>query len=207
MSTAGGTTTARTAAIAEAGDAADARPARDRLLDAADELFYAEGVHVVGIDRVIARAGVAKASLYNSFGSKEGLVRAYLQRRYDRRVDAITQSLAPYETPRERILAIFDYLDGLIAEPDFRGCAFQRANAESPPDTPSGEVSRASRAWTRELFTELARDAGAVDPAVLGQQFVLLYDGAIVTAQLDGDRNAAQSAKASADALLSAALR
>src|SRR6478672_13064301 len=99
--------------------------ARERLLDAADELFYAEGVHVVGIDRVIARAGVAKASLYNAFGSKEALVRAYLQRRYERRVDAITQALAGCETARERILAIFDYLDGLIGEPDFRGCAFQ----------------------------------------------------------------------------------
>src|SRR3954453_5260365 len=173
--------------------------ARERLLDAADELFYAEGVHVVGIDRVIARAGVAKASLYNAFGSKEALVSAYLQRRYDRRVETITRSLAPYETPRERILAVFDYLDGLIGEPDFRGCAFQRANAESPPDTPSAEVSHASRAWTRQLFTDLARDAGAANPSVLGQQLVLLYDGAIVSAQLDGNRDAARTAKAAAD--------
>lgn len=200
MATAGRTTAERT------NGAPDQRCARDRLLDAADELFYAEGVHVVGIDRIIARAGVAKASLYNSFGSKEELVRAYLQRRYERRVDAITQALAPYETPRERILAIFDYLDGLIREPDFRGCAFQRANAESLPDTPSAEVSQASRAWTRQLFTQLARDAGAPDPAILGHQFVALYDGAIVSAQLDGDRDAARAAKVAADALLSAAL-
>jgi AcrR family transcriptional regulator len=190
-----------------AASATEQRPARERLLDAADELFYAEGVHVVGIDRVIARAGVAKASLYNAFGSKEELVRAYLQRRYERRVDALTRTLAPYDTPRERILAIFDYLDGVISEPDFRGCAFQRANAESPPDAASAEVSQASRAWTRQLFTDLARDAGAPAPADLGQQFVLLYDGAIVAAQLDGDRDAARSAKAAADTLLTASLR
>src|SRR5690348_17275448 len=120
---------------------ADQRSARDRLLDAADELFYAEGVHVVGIDRIIARAGVAKASLYNSFGSKDELVRAYLQRRYERRKDAITQLIEPYDTPRERLLAVYDYLDQIIGEPDFRGCAFQRANAESPSDTPSARVS------------------------------------------------------------------
>src|SRR3954469_14363877 len=154
--------TTGTAALA----ATDQRSARERLLDAADELFYAEGVDVVGIDRVIARAGVAKASLYNAFGSKEALVHAYLQRRYDRRVEAITRALAGCETPRERILAIFDYLDGLIGEPDFRGCAFQRVNAESPPDPASAEVSQASRAWTRQLFTELAGDAGAAHPAV-----------------------------------------
>jgi AcrR family transcriptional regulator len=200
MSTAGATTTERPAD-------ADQRSARDRLLDAADELFYAEGVHVVGIDRIIARAGVAKASLYNSFGSKEQLVRAYLQRRFERRKEAITRTIERYDSPRERLLAVFDYLDEIVAEQDFRGCAFQRASAESPPDAPSAEVSQDSRAWTRQLFTELARDAGAADPAVLGQQVVLLYDGAIVSAQLDGERAAARSAKAAADQLLTAAIR
>jgi AcrR family transcriptional regulator len=184
--------------------APDQRSARDRLLDAADDLFYAEGVHVVGIDRIIARAGVAKASLYNSFGSKEELVRAYLARRHERRKEAITRTLEPYDSPRERLLAIFDYLDQLIGLPTFRGCAFQRASAESPPDAPSATVCETSRGWTRQLFTDLARDAGAADPAVLGQQLVLLYDGAIVSAQLDGDRGAAHTAKAAAAALLAA---
>jgi AcrR family transcriptional regulator len=198
---------ATTATVADVASAPDQRSARDRLLDAADELFYAEGVHVVGIDRIIARAGVAKASLYNSFGSKDELVRAYLQRRYERRKDAITRTIEPYDTPRERLLAIFDYLDELIGEQDFRGCAFQRANAESSPDAPSAEVSQVSRAWTRALFSDLARDAGALDPACIGQQLVMLYDGAIVSAQLDENRDAARMAKAAADELLTAALR
>lgn len=187
--------------------AADQRSARDRLLDAADELFYAEGVHVVGIDRIIARAGVAKASLYNSFGSKEELVRAYLQRRYERRKQAIIQLIEPYDTARERLLAVYDYLDQIIAEPDFRGCAFQRASAESPSDTPSAAVSETSREWTRQLFIGLARDAGAADPEGVARQLVLLYDGAIVSAQLDGERGAARVAKAAADQLLTAAIR
>src|SRR3982074_3187102 len=81
--------------------------ARDRLLAAADELFYAEGVHVVGIDRIIERAGVAKASLYSTFGSKEELVRAYLENHFRARQRSIARILAAHSTPRERILGVF----------------------------------------------------------------------------------------------------
>src|SRR6186713_216247 len=83
-------------------------PARERLLAAADELFYAEGVHSVGIDRVIEHAGVAKASLYNTFGSKDELIRAYLAARHEARKERIQQRLAGMATPKEKILAVFD---------------------------------------------------------------------------------------------------
>src|SRR4051812_16781169 len=81
--------------------------ARERLLAAADELFYEEGVHIVGIDRVIERAGVAKASLYSAFGSKDELIRAYLDRRHAVRRSRLNRAAAPCETPRERLLARF----------------------------------------------------------------------------------------------------
>src|SRR5205807_4309408 len=81
--------------------------ARNRLLAAADELFYAEGVHVVGVDRIVERAGVTKASLYNTFGSKEELVRAYLEQHMRRRQERIARILAANDTPRERILGVF----------------------------------------------------------------------------------------------------
>src|SRR5580692_6966840 len=97
------------------------RSARDRLLDAADELFYAEGVHTVGIDRVIEKAGVAKASLYGTFGSKEELVCAYLEKRKGEREARIAARLAPLTDPREKILAVFDALEERMAEPAFRG--------------------------------------------------------------------------------------
>ena len=85
-----------------------ARPsARDRLLAAADELFYAEGVHVVGVDRIVERAGVTKATLYKSFGSKEDLVRAYLEQHLRRRQERIARILAANDTPRGRILGVF----------------------------------------------------------------------------------------------------
>src|ERR1700712_5209205 len=95
--------------------------ARERLLAAADELFYEEGVHTVGIDRVIERAGVAKATLYTTFGSKDGLIRAYLERRHLRRQERITVGLARFDNPRDRLLGVFDVLGELAAEPGFRG--------------------------------------------------------------------------------------
>src|SRR5260370_11436934 len=84
--------------------APDRQPARDRLLAAADELFYSEGVHVVGVDRIVKRAGVTKASLYNTFGSKEELVRAYLEAHTLRRQMSINRILAASATRRRRIL-------------------------------------------------------------------------------------------------------
>src|SRR6516225_2910212 len=105
-------------------------PARDRLLAAADELFYKEGIHTVGIDRVLEKAGVAKASLYSTFGSKEELVHAYLQLRAERRQRRISERLARLDDPRERVLAVFDVLGDAAAEPGYRGCAFVNASAE-----------------------------------------------------------------------------
>src|SRR5437588_12635756 len=104
-----------------------ARPAsaRERLLDAANELFYEEGVHTVGVDRVVERAGVAKATLYTLFGNKDGLVRAYLTARDEAIRERITRELvARYKAPRDRLLGGFD-LQGLpVSDPGFRGCAY-----------------------------------------------------------------------------------
>lgn len=175
-------------------------------MTAADELFYEEGVHTVGIDRVIERARVAKASLYNTFGSKEELIRAYLEARHTARQQRLTTKLARYPAPRERLLGVFDVLGELFAEPTFRGCAFQNASAESRPGGAVQEVSDATRAWTRSLFTDLARDAGVAEPAALARQFQLLYDGATVSARMDRDPTAAGAARAVAEILLDAAL-
>ena len=84
------------------------RSPRERLLAAANELFYAEGVHTVGIDRVIDRAGVAKASLYNTFGSKDELVKAYLEGRHAASAARISRHMERYDSPRDRLLAVFE---------------------------------------------------------------------------------------------------
>jgi AcrR family transcriptional regulator len=180
--------------------------ARDRLLAAADELFYAEGVHTVGIDRIIEHAGVAKASLYSSFGSKDGLIRAYLEGRHQRRRERILTALERYDTPRDRLLGIFDVLAELAASSSYRGCAFYNASAESPAGGVVQRVCDENRAWTRALFTDLARDAGARDPSALAAQLVILYDGSSVGARMDRTAAAATTSRAVAAALLDAAV-
>lgn len=179
--------------------------ARDRLLAAADELFYAEGVHTVGIDRIIDRAGVAKASLYSAFGSKDELVRAYLQRRHEARQARILSGLERFETPRDRLLGVFDVLAETTATPGFRGCAFYNASAESPAGSVVEQISDHYRAWLRGLFVELARDAGAKDPEALAAQLVILYDGTSVGARMDRGPAAATTARTMAATLLDAA--
>jgi len=180
---------------------------RERLLDAADDLFYAEGVQSVGIDRVIERAGVAKASLYSVFGSKDELVRAYLERRHQRRVARITAALARFDTPRERLLGIYEILAEVASQPAFRGCAFLNARAESRAGSPVEPVCDEMRAWTHGLFAGLAREAGARDPERLAGQLVLLYDGANATARMDRDPTAPLRAREIAAHLLDAAIK
>jgi AcrR family transcriptional regulator len=177
--------------------------ARERLLAAADELFYENGINLVGIDRVIEHAGVAKASLYDSFGSKEELIRCYLQARSQRRQARIGERMAQFQAPRDKILSVFDLLGETVAQPNYRGCAFQRAGAEAGAGSTIKGTCDASRAWFRREFTELAQAAGARDPESLSRQLVLLYDGAAATAHMDRDLGAPQAARALAERLLS----
>jgi AcrR family transcriptional regulator len=177
--------------------------ARERLLAAADELFYENGINTVGIDRVIERAGVAKASLYDCFGSKDELVRSYLQARSEARQARIKERLSHYETPEEKILGIFDLLGEIAAQPGFRGCAFVRAGADASSSDRVKTVCEESRAFILGKFTDLAREAGVSEPELLGKQLVLLYDGASIAAHLDGNRNAVTTARALAAQMLS----
>ena len=184
----------------------DRRPARERLLAAADELFYEEGFNLVGIDRVIERAGVAKASLYDCFGSKEELIRSYLQQRHEGRQSRMRERLARYATPKEKILAVFDSMAEAAAKPDFRGCAFARASAESRPGSSVRAMCDESRAWNLALFADLAKQAGAADPDRLAQQLRVLYDGAMVSAHVDTSSTAVAAARAMAETVLDEAI-
>ena len=177
--------------------------ARERLLAAADELFYENGINTVGIDRVIERAGVAKASLYDCFGSKDELVRSYLQARNEARRTRINERLSQYHTPEEKILSIFDLLGELAVQPGFRGCAFVRAGADASLSDNVRTVCEESRAFILGKFTDLAREAGASEPELLGKQLVLLYDGASIAAHLDHNRNAVSTARTLAAQMLS----
>ncbi|MFD8075479.1 TetR/AcrR family transcriptional regulator [Streptomyces sp. NPDC059718] len=197
--------------VADSTRAHDARtevkaPARERLLSAANELFYAEGVQTVGIDRIIERAGVAKASLYNTFGSKDELVHAYLKSRHATTSARLLAALARFENPRDRLLGVFDALSESFKGPSYRGCAFIAASAEAEPGSSTEQASNDYRAWVRGLFTDLARHAGVPDPETLGRRLHLLYDGCAVSVRMDGDPGAAAAARATAEILLDAAL-
>jgi AcrR family transcriptional regulator len=181
--------------------------ARERLLSAASELFYEDGVHTVGVDRIVERAGVAKATLYTLFGSKDGLVRAYLTERHDATRERMTQELAArFHNPRERLLGVFEVQGLSFTEPGFRGCAFVGANAESSAGTSVEELTEDYRNWLRTLFVDLAKEAGATDPEHLAQQLVVIYDGAGISAWMDHDPAVANTARTIAAALIDSAI-
>ncbi len=182
----------------------DPQSARGRLLAAAEALFYEEGLNSVGIDRVIEKAGVAKASLYSIFGSKDELIRSYLETRQQARRARLEARLSQVEGAEAKILAVFDLLREIAAEPNYRGCAFARASNESKPDSGTRTVCNDARAWMRGVFTDLAREAGASNPELLGHQLMLLYDGAVASAHMDANPGAANDARAMALALLRA---
>jgi AcrR family transcriptional regulator len=194
------------AATTKRGSATVQASARERLLAAANELFYDEGVHTVGIDRVIERAGVAKASLYNTFGSKDELVRAYLHGRRDANVRRITDAMSTGTTPRDKLLAIFESQAPVFARSDFRGCAFVAAAAESGVDTDVQREADTYRHWLRDTFRELAREGGAADPEATSRRLQLVYDGAITLARMDRDPEAARTSRAVAALVIDAAL-
>jgi AcrR family transcriptional regulator len=184
-----------------------ARPsARERLLASANELFYEDGVHTVGIDRVIEHAGVAKGSLYNTFGSKDELIRAYLEGRHASMERRFGRALERYDRPRDRLLGVFDVQAELFSEPGYRGCAFARASAESRPGDLVEQATADYRAWVRSLFTRLADEAGVPDAPGLASQLHMLYDGSGLAARMDHDPSAAVAARLAAAALLDAAL-
>jgi AcrR family transcriptional regulator len=179
--------------------------ARERLLDAANELFYAEGVQTVGIDRIIERAGVAKASLYNLFGSKEELVAAYLASRHDRTTTRLTEAIQRVDDPRQKILAVFDAQAEQYQDPDFHGCAFIAASTEAPAGGLVEQAADQFRTWIRAMFIDLAQQAGAAEPELLGRQFHLIYDGAGLAGRMDHhDPAIAPTARTAVQALLTA---
>ena len=178
--------------------------ARERIVRAAGDLFYAEGIHAVGVDRVTAAAGVAKATMYQQFRSKDELVAACLQRRAEQwRASVADPVLALSGSAARRVGAVFERLGQTFAAPGYRGCPFINAAAEYPgPDGPVAAAIAAHRAQVRGLFAELLAGVPAARRAALTDQLVLLYDGTMVGAQLDQGPRAARRARAAARQLL-----
>jgi AcrR family transcriptional regulator len=168
--------------------------ARDRILATACDLFYREGIRAVGIDRIIAEAGVAKASLYANFSSKDDLIVAYLAYLRDVWQAEIDAELAGIDDPVGAIRRLFELLGDDFGDVAFRGCPFGNAAAEFPDRShPSRRVTDAYRSWLRQRLAGLAGAAGLDDPPAVATALVLVYDGACVGAKLD-DADAVRAA-------------
>jgi AcrR family transcriptional regulator len=150
--------------------------ARDRLVAAAERLFYSEGIHAVGVDRLCAEAEVSKRSLYQHFSGKDEVVTAMLQAQAAK---AATQLQPGDGSPRERILAVFDALDHEADSPDFRGCPFLGAATELKDlDHPAVRVAREQKVALTEYFAEALRAGGVREPELLALQLTIIFDGA-----------------------------
>jgi AcrR family transcriptional regulator len=182
-------------------------PVGERLAETAGRLFYAHGIRGVGVDLIAAEAGTTKKTLYDRFGSKDALVALCLRRRAERWQTTVLTHLAEQapEPGPGRVLAVFDALTGWLSE-QWRGCAFVNAYAEiGGTEHVALPVVRAEKAWMRQLFTALVEEAGYPDPASLGGQLHLLYEGAIVTLSAGDDDAAVDRARTAATTLLAAA--
>lgn len=179
-------------------------PLKRRVLETADRLFYAEGVRAVGIDRIIEESGIAKASFYRFFESKDMLIAEWIQMRDEAWrtwfVDAVDM-LAP--DPANRPLAIFDALYSRFRNPAFRGCAFINTIVElSTVDHPAAQAARAHKSAVQELIRAYLDEAGYKAARELSAAFMQLIDGALVTALREGKPDSALRAKEIAKMLL-----
>jgi AcrR family transcriptional regulator len=161
-------------------------PARTRVLDTARRLFYAEGVHAVGIDRIIAEAGVAKATFYHHFPAKDELVRAYLEEEYARQRAAVQLVRDAAADPGAALVTFFEELGDAGASARFRGCPFTNAAAEYPdPAHPVRQTIADYRRWTRGLFRDLLTAAGHPDAERTATILMMIRDGVVVGSDLD----------------------
>lgn len=158
--------------------------ARTRVLECAYRLFYLHGLRATGIDRIIAESGVAKASFYRHFPTKQALVEAYLDLRHARWMGWLESRLSAAPDARAWLAALPDALDDWFRAPGFRGCAFINGHAEAGSEAPAMTVIH-----KRELAARIARacaEAGLAPPDEVAADLLLAIEGAIVRAQMEG---------------------
>ncbi|MFP6561275.1 TetR/AcrR family transcriptional regulator [Paraburkholderia sp. B3] len=186
--------------------------ARERLLDAAEALVYAGGIHATGVDAIVREAGAARKSFYTWFESKDALVAAALARRHERWMRWFVEGTGQHgASPEARLLGMFEVLREWFASEGFHGCAFLNASGElASPDDPVRVVAREHKAHLLDFVREqcdalmAARGADRRHAARLARQWLILIDGAIGVALVSGEADAALDARAAAKQLLEA---
>ena len=178
------------------------RGARQRILNAAAELFYREGINATGVERLAAESSVSKRTLYQHFPSKTAVVEEYLRSIEGRVASPLAD--AGDQTPRERLLAVFQ---GPAGGGPLRGCPFHNAAVETAGSMPGvQEIVRTSKRSFIDGLTELANQAGAADPQLLGNELSVLYEGAAALATSLEDLSPWTHARAAAETLIDQAL-
>jgi AcrR family transcriptional regulator len=177
-----------------------ATTAAERILAAANKLFYLHGIHAVGVDAVAAEAAVSKRTLYNHYPTKDDLIAAYLVARF--------RQIEPSDAPaREQLLGYFDRLERSIADPAFRGCPYINALAElSDPKHPAAAIAMQFKQQRRQWLRALLERLGATNAEAVATQLQLLAEGAFASVLVRGDPALARAARAAAEVLIDAAV-
>lgn len=177
---------------------------RDELVQKALTIFYRDGFHATGMDKLVAETGISKTSMYKHFRTKEELILATLRLRDEQfRNDMVRKMEALADTPKGRLLASFDTLHDWIMSNEFNSCMFIKASSEyQDPKHPIHAAGAEHKRLLVNYLADLARKAGAEDPDRLGRQLMMLKEGAIVTAHMQGKTHAGDDAKAAARILV-----
>jgi AcrR family transcriptional regulator len=179
--------------------------ARDHILEVAGRLFYNVGIRAIGVDTIVAEAGVAKTTLYDHFPSKDHLITAYLEGRDVAFWEFFEQSMAQHpDDPHQQLLDIFDRLEMMISSEQSLGCPFLNAAAEFPDvEQPAHQIVIAHKQKVRERFAKIAQTLGIAHYEQLGDQLLLLLDGGFASKRVFRTaQSPALQMKASAQMLL-----
>jgi AcrR family transcriptional regulator len=163
------------------------KSARERILQVASDLFYKEGVRSVGIDRIIEESGVAKASFYRNFASKDDLIVNYLEYREGLTLERLDEAVERYpDSPKMQLLAMLDELVDRMNQPDYRGCPFMNTVVEFPDSNhPGHQKAVESRLEQWKKVEEVMQKGGAVNPRELTAQLKMLCNGAVMVSYID----------------------
>jgi AcrR family transcriptional regulator len=184
---------------------ADDEVSREAVLEAADRLFYAKGIQGVGMDELRNASGISLKRLYKLFPSKDAIVEEVLLARHRKWTEGVGAAVAKETEPRERLLAVYDFLAGWFTQEDFRGCAFINSFGELGGTSPRvAEIVRSHKEDFQKYLSVLTAELGA--PPVLAPQLAILAEGAQTTAAISGGAEPARQARAAAEVLIDSAL-
>ncbi|MGN7799679.1 TetR/AcrR family transcriptional regulator [Leifsonia sp. 22587] len=182
-----------------------ARPIRERILDEAADLFYAQGIRAVSADKIIERVGITKVTFYRYFRTKDSLVVAYLEQQGARERGQFDQVLTSANDAAEAFREFAEAIGAASCRPGFRGCPFINAAAEyADPDSPVRKVVADHRAWYRDTFAAMLQQLGVTDPQAAAGEVMMLRDGAMVAGYLGDAQQVGQELAASIFAVVKA---